>query len=146
MLEIVLEISFHFTSEVCCTATVISNSVLIISHITFRDCRVHIFFLTTFLVIAVCVLDQACSVRMTGYWPRFTFLWTNEKRQNEQCQYPSEGTREIHFARAGSQSERRNRFILPVRGFSIKMIIKKLLYTHLEQNISFHDLNSLVLC
>ena len=31
----------------------IKNSVLIISHITFRDCRVH-FFSTTFLEIAVC--------------------------------------------------------------------------------------------
>ena len=33
-------------------ATVVRNSVLIISHITFRDCRMHIF-LTTFLKIAV---------------------------------------------------------------------------------------------
>ena len=27
----------------CSTATVVRNSVLMISHITFRDCRVHIF-------------------------------------------------------------------------------------------------------
>ena len=32
----------------------VRNKVLIISHITFRDCRVHIF-PTTFLEIAVCV-------------------------------------------------------------------------------------------
>ena len=32
----------------------VRNSLLIIPHITFRDCRVHIF-LTTFLEIAVCV-------------------------------------------------------------------------------------------
>ena len=31
----------------------VGNSVLGISHITFRDCRVHIFFPTTFLEIAV---------------------------------------------------------------------------------------------
>ena len=31
----------------------VRNSVLRISHITFRDCRVHIFFPTTFLEIAV---------------------------------------------------------------------------------------------
>ena len=29
------------------------NSVSIISHITFRDCRVHFFFPTTFLEVAV---------------------------------------------------------------------------------------------
>ena len=29
------------------------NSVLIMSHITFWDCRVHIFFPTTFLEVAV---------------------------------------------------------------------------------------------
>ena len=29
------------------------NSVSIISHITFRDCRVHFFFTTTFLEVAV---------------------------------------------------------------------------------------------
>ena len=34
------------------TGTVVRNSVLMISHITFRDCRVHIF-PTTFLEIAV---------------------------------------------------------------------------------------------
>ena len=32
---------------------IVRNSVLLISHITFRDCRVHIF-PTTFLEIAVC--------------------------------------------------------------------------------------------
>jgi len=31
----------------------VTNSVLIISHITFRDCRVHFFFPTTFLEVAV---------------------------------------------------------------------------------------------
>ena len=31
----------------------VRNSVLIISHITFRDCHVHIFFPTTILEIAV---------------------------------------------------------------------------------------------
>ena len=31
----------------------VRNSILIISHITFRDCRVHIF-PTTFLEVAVC--------------------------------------------------------------------------------------------
>ena len=30
-------------TKVGSTATVVRNSVLIISHITFRDCRVHIF-------------------------------------------------------------------------------------------------------
>ena len=40
------------TTKVGSTATVVRNSVLIISHITFRDCRVH-FFPTTFLEIAV---------------------------------------------------------------------------------------------
>ena len=40
------------TTKVGSTATVVRNSVLIISHITFRDCRVH-FLPTTFLEIAV---------------------------------------------------------------------------------------------
>ena len=40
------------TTKVGSTATVVRNSVLIISHITFRDCRMH-FFPTTFLEIAV---------------------------------------------------------------------------------------------
>ena len=40
------------TTKVGSTATVVRNSVLILSHITFRDCRVH-FFPTTFLEIAV---------------------------------------------------------------------------------------------
>ena len=40
------------SNKVGSTATVVRNSVLIISHITFRDCRVHIF-QTTFLEIAV---------------------------------------------------------------------------------------------
>ena len=31
------------TTKVGSTATVVRNSVLIISHITFRDCRVHLF-------------------------------------------------------------------------------------------------------
>ena len=31
-------------TEVASTATVVTNSVLIISHITFRDWRIHIFF------------------------------------------------------------------------------------------------------
>ena len=31
------------SNKVGSTATVVRNSVLIISHITFRDCRVHIF-------------------------------------------------------------------------------------------------------
>ena len=35
----------------------VRNSVLIISHITFRDCRVHIF-PTTFVEIAVCYQNQ----------------------------------------------------------------------------------------
>ena len=35
------------------TASVVRNSVLVISHIAIRDCRVHIFFPTTFLEIAV---------------------------------------------------------------------------------------------
>ena len=39
------------------TATIVTNSVLIISHVTFRDCRVHIF-PTTFLEIA---LYSQCS-------------------------------------------------------------------------------------
>ena len=39
-------------TKVGSTASV-RNSVLIISHITFQDCRVHIFFLTTFLEIAI---------------------------------------------------------------------------------------------
>ena len=39
-------------TKVGSTATVVRNSVLIISHITFGDCRVHIF-QTTFLEIAV---------------------------------------------------------------------------------------------
>ena len=40
------------------TATVVRNSILIISHITFRDCGVHIF-PTTFLEIAVYVYVAA---------------------------------------------------------------------------------------
>ena len=40
------------TTKVGSTATVVRNSVLILSHITFRDCRVHLF-PTTFLEIAV---------------------------------------------------------------------------------------------
>ena len=32
------------SNKVGSTATVVRNSTLIISHITFRDCRVHIFF------------------------------------------------------------------------------------------------------
>ena len=32
------------SQKVGSTATVVRNSVMIISHITFRDCRVHIFF------------------------------------------------------------------------------------------------------
>ena len=39
-------------------STVVRNSVLIISHITFRDCHVHIF-PTTFLEIAV--YENACT-------------------------------------------------------------------------------------
>ena len=35
----------------------VRNSELIVSHITFRDCRVYIFFSTTFLEIAVCLTD-----------------------------------------------------------------------------------------
>ena len=40
-------------TKVGSTATVVRNSVLIISHITFRDCRVHIFS-DNLLEIAVC--------------------------------------------------------------------------------------------
>ena len=40
-------------TKVGSTATVVSNSVLIISHITFRVCRVHIF-CDNLLEIAVC--------------------------------------------------------------------------------------------
>ena len=40
-------------TKVGSTATVDRNSVLIISHITFRDCRVHIFS-DNLLEIAVC--------------------------------------------------------------------------------------------
>ena len=40
-------------TKVGSTATVVRNSVLIISHITFRDCRVHIF-CDNLLEIAVC--------------------------------------------------------------------------------------------
>ena len=35
----------------------VRNSVLIISHVTFRDCRVH-FFQTTFLEIAVFIISK----------------------------------------------------------------------------------------
>ena len=45
-------------TKVGSTAKVVSNSVSIISHITFRDYRVHIFH-TTFLEIAVCLGHQA---------------------------------------------------------------------------------------
>ena len=38
----------------------VRNSVLIISHITFRDCRVHIF-PTTFLEIAVYTIDRVIN-------------------------------------------------------------------------------------
>ena len=44
------------------TATVVRNSVSIISHITFRDCRVHIF-PTTFLEIAHDVCNSLNSTR-----------------------------------------------------------------------------------
>jgi len=45
----------------------VRNSVLIISHITFQDCRVHIF-TTTFLEIAACILrKQAARVSKTGH-------------------------------------------------------------------------------
>ena len=44
----------------------VRNSVLIISHITFRDCRVHIkFFQTTFLEIAVYSTGSSCGFK--GY-------------------------------------------------------------------------------
>ena len=42
----------------------VRNSVLIISHITFRDCRVHIF-PTTFLEIAVYVINHMQYVLLT---------------------------------------------------------------------------------
>ena len=44
------------------TVTVVRNSVSIISHITFRDCRVHIF-PTTFLEIAHDVCNSLNSTR-----------------------------------------------------------------------------------
>ena len=40
------------------TSYSVRNSVLIISHITFRDCRVHFFFPTTFLEVAVYRFSQ----------------------------------------------------------------------------------------
>ena len=40
----------------------VRNSVLLISHITFRDCHVHIF-PTTFLEIAVCMYTRDLMVR-----------------------------------------------------------------------------------
>ena len=42
------------------------NSVLIISHITFQDCHVHIFFLTTFLEIAVFINDSILMSHILG--------------------------------------------------------------------------------
>ena len=41
----------------------VRNSVLIISHITFRDCHVHIFFPTTILEIAVFALSAFGSMK-----------------------------------------------------------------------------------
>ena len=43
-------------------AMVVRNSILIVSHITFQDCHVHIFFLTAFLEIAVCSLNSCNSL------------------------------------------------------------------------------------
>ena len=41
----------------------VRNSVLIISHITFRDCHAHIFFPTTILEIAVYALSAFGSMK-----------------------------------------------------------------------------------
>ena len=41
----------------------VRNSVLIISHITFRDCHVHVFFPTTILEIAVYTLATFRSMK-----------------------------------------------------------------------------------
>ena len=43
----------------------VRNSVLIISHITFRDCRVHIF-PTTFLEIAVYTVMLSSLIKLCG--------------------------------------------------------------------------------
>ena len=45
---------------------VVRNSVLIISHTTFRDCRVHIF-PTNFLKIAVTVMSAKLVRRLTNH-------------------------------------------------------------------------------
>ena len=39
----------------------VRNRLLIISHITFRDCRVRIFFSTTFLEIAVYIKNSVMA-------------------------------------------------------------------------------------
>ena len=45
-------------TEVGSTATVVKNSVLIISHITFRDCRVHIFSDNLSRNSCMCIVSQ----------------------------------------------------------------------------------------
>ena len=39
----------------------------------------------------ICVIDQACSVKMAGYWPRsfFAFLRTETQKKNEANIQPS---------------------------------------------------------
>ena len=55
----------------------VRNSVLIISHITFRDCRVHIF-PTTFLEIAVYTLsDLGDSSNLIGLLSRTMTLYSS---------------------------------------------------------------------
>ena len=36
----------------------------------------------------ICVIDQACSVKMAGYWPSsfFAFLWTETKSRYRKTQ------------------------------------------------------------
>ena len=40
----------------------------------------------------ICVIDQACSVKMAGYWPSsfFAFLWTETKLRSIKTQKKNE--------------------------------------------------------
>ena len=55
----------------------VRNSVLNISHITFWDCRVHIF-LTTFLEIAVCISSFQKHMGLYASYLSYSYLKVQE--------------------------------------------------------------------
>ena len=64
------------------------------------------------------VIDQACSVKMAGYWPSsfFACLWTETKSITRRGFVIWDKTLKLHLARSGSQSQREIRFILLAYG------------------------------